>query len=270
MPDMTRSYRSRARRLVINQGRMTPTQIYEKIGRPPEGVRLKADGKGNVTTEQVSNRRARRNRANAKRSADAKMSRPTLTPKEKKDKSKLEKQRTQERAEGKDTEILHKQRPSLTGPQLGRLKGEQRKKVRKKLEQAYGRLGDSPENLELGSGADNRQEQTDYEQVQRRLGEMEERNPSNPDNPSANYFRKGISLQALAEENGNGNGNGAGSYVNGNGNGNGYDPLTPLKQAASVVDTAGDITRNTILGGAALGISLLTLGQAELPTSILP
>ena len=243
---MTRSYRSRARRLVINKGRMTPTQIYEKIGRPPEGVRLKADGKGNVTTEQVKNRRARRNRANAKRSADAKMSRPTLTPKEKKDKSKLEKQRTKERAQGKDTEILHKQRPSLTGPQLRRLKGEQRKKVRKKLEQAYGRLGDSPENLELGSGADNRQEQSDYEQVQRRLGQMEEQNPSDPTNPSADYTK--------TEE----NGNGVTSYspVNGNGK-NGFDPLMPLQTAATVLDTFNKAVPSLVITGVgAVGFAL--------------
>tara|TARA_S200002703_G_scaffold113771_1_gene99268 strand:- start:57 stop:740 length:684 start_codon:yes stop_codon:yes gene_type:complete len=220
---------------------MTPTQIYEKIGKPPEGVRLKADGRGNVTTEQVSNRRARRNRANAKRSADAKLSRPTLTPKEKKDKKKLENQRTKERAEGNDTEILHKQRPSLTGPQLGRLKGEQRKKVRKKLEQAYGRLGDSPENLELGSGADNRQEQIDYEEVQRRLGQMEEQNPSKPTNPSADY--------AKTEENGNG-ANGY-SYSNGNGNGNGNGDYI-----GAIADSA--VKLGTVVVGGAIVLAELT------------
>ena len=248
MADMTRSYRSRARRLVINQGRMTPTQIYEKIGKPPEGVRLKADGRGNVTTEQVSNRRARRNRANAKRSADAKMSRPTLTPKEKKAKTKLEKQRTQERAQGKDTEIKHVNRPSLTGPQLKRLKGSNRTDKRKRLEKAYGRLGDSSENLELGSGAENRQEEIDYQDMQRGLEDMEKKNPSDPTNPSADYTK--------TEENGNGvNGY---SPVNGNGNGkNGFDPLMPLETAATVLDTFNRAVPSLVITGVgAVGFAL--------------
>jgi len=63
-------YRAKARALVEKMGRrMTPTEVYAEIGDPPEGIRLKADGSGNVTTEPTDLRAARRNKAEAKRSS---------------------------------------------------------------------------------------------------------------------------------------------------------------------------------------------------------
>lgn len=196
MPDI-KDYRTRARQLVIDKGRMTPTEIYNEIGKPPEGYRLKADGKGNVTSEQVSNRRARRGRATARRERNIKVSRPNLTPEEQKEKRRLEQERTKRRAQGEDIEILHKQRPSLTGPQLERLSGRARAKARKRLEKTYGRLGDSPENIELGSGEENRQEEVDWQKVQKRLGELEEKNPSRDNQPD--MFKPEIPLEMAAK-----------------------------------------------------------------------
>ena len=50
-------YQARARAYVEEHGRKTPTEIYQAIGDPPEGVRLAADGKGNVRARDVLQRR---------------------------------------------------------------------------------------------------------------------------------------------------------------------------------------------------------------------
>jgi len=50
-------YQTRARAYVEEHGRKTPTEIYQAIGDPPEGVRLAADGKGNVRARDVLQRR---------------------------------------------------------------------------------------------------------------------------------------------------------------------------------------------------------------------
>ncbi len=50
-------YQARARAYVEEHGRKTPTDIYKAIGDPPEGVRLAADGKGNVRARDVQQRR---------------------------------------------------------------------------------------------------------------------------------------------------------------------------------------------------------------------
>jgi len=61
-------YRKQARDLVAEKGRMTPTEIIKEIGNPPPGIRLKSDGRGSVTTEPIDKRRARREKAETKRS----------------------------------------------------------------------------------------------------------------------------------------------------------------------------------------------------------
>jgi len=61
-------YRKQARDLVAEKGRMTPTEIIKEIGNPPPGIRLKSDGRGSVTTEPIDKRRARREKAEIKRS----------------------------------------------------------------------------------------------------------------------------------------------------------------------------------------------------------
>lgn len=64
MNDIARQYRDAARAYIKENGRHTPTQLYEVLGNPPEGFRLKADGRGSVSIESFTNRRGRRTRAN--------------------------------------------------------------------------------------------------------------------------------------------------------------------------------------------------------------
>lgn len=64
MSDIARQYRDAARAYVKENGRHTPTQLYEVLGPPPDGFRLKADGRGSVSIESFVNRRGRRTRAN--------------------------------------------------------------------------------------------------------------------------------------------------------------------------------------------------------------
>ena len=67
MSDIARQYRDAARAYVKENGRHTPTQLYEILGPPPDGFRLKADGRGSVSIDSFDKRRARRTRANALR-----------------------------------------------------------------------------------------------------------------------------------------------------------------------------------------------------------
>ena len=64
MNDIARQYRDAARAYIKKNGRHTPTQLYEILGLPPDGFRLKADGRGSVSIESFTNRRERRTRAN--------------------------------------------------------------------------------------------------------------------------------------------------------------------------------------------------------------
>lgn len=274
---------------------LTKEALNKKLGKPTGKVTRKTSlAKGGKWGPRTGDRQGQ----TARRGSNLKRASGDLTPEDKRFKRNMEaRHRTANKKitdPQKKLTVGHKEPAWKSGEQHKRLEethgtehaDEILEKVRKSRQAVGGGLGDQKENLGTETEEENNTAREEYEGYERHLGEMEERNPSNPDNPSALYSR-GITLQdvgfigpvapqAVQQVNGNGNGNGnvngAGSYVNGNGNGNGngYDPFTPLKQAASVVDTAGDITRNMIIGGAALGISLLTLGQAELPTSILP
>ena len=53
MNDIARQYRDAARAYIKENGRHTPTQLYEVLGNPPEGFRLKADGRGSVSIESL-------------------------------------------------------------------------------------------------------------------------------------------------------------------------------------------------------------------------
>jgi|TARA_B100000085_G_scaffold208070_1_gene191839 hypothetical protein len=64
-------YQARARAYVEEHGRRTPTEIYQAIGDPPEGVRLAADGKGNVRARDVLQRRITQGAYNRQRAQRA-------------------------------------------------------------------------------------------------------------------------------------------------------------------------------------------------------
>ena len=61
-------YLQKARNLIKEKGRLTPTEIYTELGDPPKGYRLKSDGRGSVSIETRESRAGRRSRATAKRS----------------------------------------------------------------------------------------------------------------------------------------------------------------------------------------------------------
>lgn len=64
-------YQTRARAHVEEHGRKTPTDIYQAIGDPPEGVRLAADGEGSVRARDVQQRRVTQSVYNKKRAQRA-------------------------------------------------------------------------------------------------------------------------------------------------------------------------------------------------------
>lgn len=63
-----KEYLQKARSLIEKKGRLKPTEIYKELGQPPEGYRLKSDGRGSVSIESREKRAGRRSRATEKRS----------------------------------------------------------------------------------------------------------------------------------------------------------------------------------------------------------
>ena len=183
---MAESYLEKAQKLKNANPSITPQQIQEKLGPPPEGKRLESKGRGKVGYKSLEARRKGRSVYNKQRTENRRISTGSLTKEQRAQNRAQEEEARQRRAAGEDVEILHGQRVSLTGPQLKDVKerGGSVTKARKKLKEAYGgALGDVPENRTIGSGAENRQEEVDWSRVQKRLGEMEESQPSLPNHP---------------------------------------------------------------------------------------
>lgn len=64
-------YLRKAKKLIEEKGKLTPTEIYAELGSPPEGYRLKSDGRGSVSIETKTARAARRAKAETERKAAA-------------------------------------------------------------------------------------------------------------------------------------------------------------------------------------------------------
>ena len=181
---MADSYLEQANRLKAQNPQLKPQDIIKEIGQPPEGKRLESKGRGKVGYKSWEARRKARTSYNKERTANRQVSTGSLTKEERAQNRAQEEELKQRRAAGEDVEILHGQRVGLTGPQLRRLPKSEQIKARRKLREAYGgALGDKPANREIGSGEENRQEEVDWQRVQRRLGEMEEQQPSLPNHP---------------------------------------------------------------------------------------
>jgi len=183
---MADSYLEKANRLKAKNPKITPQEIIKEIGNPPEGKRLESKGRGKVGYKSWEARRSARKGYNKERTINRKVSTGSLTKEERAQNRAQEEEMRQRRAAGEDVEILHGQRVGLTGPQLRDVeaRGGSASTARRKLKKAYGgALGDKPANREIGSGAENRQEEVDWQNVQRRLGEMEEQQPSLPNHP---------------------------------------------------------------------------------------
>jgi len=182
---MADSYLEKAQALKNKNPNLTPQDIIKEIGQPPKGKRLESKGKGKVGYKSWDARRAARKSYNKERTVNRQVSTGSLTKEERAYKRSLEEEAAQRRAAGEDVEILHEQRVGLTGPQLRRLPKSEQIAARRKLKEAYGgALGDKSENISIGSGAENRQEEVDWQNVQRKLGEMEQDQPSLPNHPN--------------------------------------------------------------------------------------
>lgn len=180
---MADSYLEKANRLKAKNPKITPQEIIKQLGQPPEGKRLESKGRGKVGYKSWEARRSARKGYNKERTINRRISTGSLTKEERAKNRAQEEEMRQRRAAGEDVEILHGQRVGLTGPQLRDVKarGGDVAAARRKLKKAYGgALGDKPANREIGSGAENRQEEVDWQNVQRRLGEMDEERPSIP------------------------------------------------------------------------------------------
>jgi len=180
---MADSYLKKAQDLKIKNPKITPQEIIKQIGQPPEGKRLESKGKGKVGYKSWDARRSARKGYNKGRSENIKASTGSLTKEQRAQNRAQEAEAAKQREAGQDVEILHKQRVGLTGPQLRRLPKSEQIAARRKLNKAYGGIGDKPENREIGSATENRQEDKDWEKVQGKLGEMEQAKPSLPNHP---------------------------------------------------------------------------------------
>ena len=172
--------------------------IEKKIGKPDgsvtRGQSLEKGGSWKPRTGDRSSQASRRN-GNLKRST------PPLTEEQKR--SNRNQQRRHTRANGKidnyadKKTVGHKEPAWKSGQQHERLEkthgkdhaDKVRDKNHKAREKVGGGLGDHPNNRQTENMGDNGKANGEYEQLEGALEEMERRNPSNPDNPSANYFQ---------------------------------------------------------------------------------
>ena len=172
-----KEYLSKAREYISNEGRKTPTEIYEAIGRPPSGYRLKADGKGSVKTERTANRRGRKVRAESKRQEAIKL-RPPQTKEEENLRRRQNYKRTSIRQKGGSVVIDHKIDLSLLQSTVEGLPPEQATDVIEQLEKSYGPLGDRPQNRQIIGERTNELKRQQTKAVQTKLKQMETRQPS--------------------------------------------------------------------------------------------
>jgi hypothetical protein len=172
-----KEYRAKARAYVAKEGRKTPTEIYKAIGQPPTGYRLKADGKGSVTTESTTNRRGRKTRAESKRQEALRL-RPPQTKEEENLRRRQNYKRTGIRQKGGSVVIDHKIDLSLLQSTVEGLPPEQAKARIEQLEKSYGPLGDRPQNRQIIGEYTNELKRQQTKAVQSKLRSMEAKRPS--------------------------------------------------------------------------------------------
>ena len=193
-----KEYRAKARAYVAKEGRKTPTEIYKAIGQPPTGYRLKADGKGSVTTESTTNRRGRKTRAESKRQEALRL-RPPQTKEEENLRRRQNYKRTSIRQKGGSVVIDHKIDLSLLQSTVEGLPPQQAKARIEQLEKSYGPLGDRPQNRQIIGEYTNELKRQQTKAVQSKLRSMETRQPSRRVTPTPVNFGGGARLMFNAE-----------------------------------------------------------------------
>jgi hypothetical protein len=174
-----KEYRAKARLYVKQNGRKTPAEIYKAIGRPPDGYRLKADGKGSVTTETIASRKGRKNRAESKRQTAIKL-RPPQTKEEANRNRRQEYARRKINLTSKQGQVVidHKIDLSLLHSTVEGQTPQQAQQTIQRLEQSYGPLGNRPDNRQIIGARTNEIKRQQTKAVQSKLQQMESRNPS--------------------------------------------------------------------------------------------
>ena len=174
-----KEYRTKARLYVKQEGRKTPTEIYEAIGRPPAGYRLKSDGKGSVTTESTANRRGRKNRAESKRQEAIRL-RPPQTQEEVNRNRRQNYARRNINLKGNRGQVVidHKIDLSLLHSTVQGQTPQQAQQTIQRLEQSYGPLGNRPDNRQIIGAYTNEVKRQQTKAVQSKLEQMETKNPS--------------------------------------------------------------------------------------------
>ena len=187
-------------------------QLQKKAGRPLERPDIeKKIGKpnGSVTRGQSLNkggswkpRSGNRPGQNAQRNSNLKRSTPPLTEEQKR--SNTNQRQRHRRSNGKIDKhadkhsVGHKEPAWKSGEQHERLEkthGKEhadkiRDKNQKAREKVGGGLGDHPNNRQTETNDSNGKANGEYKELEGALEDMERKNPSNPDNPSANYFQE--------------------------------------------------------------------------------
>lgn len=184
-----------ANELQRSSGKPLPREYIEnRIGKPSGRVTRKTSeakgGKWGTRTGDRSGQTSRRN-------TNIKDATGPQTEEDKRKVRNIKSRRSRLRRQGVDADVLHPQgRPSLVGPQVrdAEQRGVSGDSVRGQLRRAGYPLGDDPEGLSIGSGEDNRAEEHGWQRVQRKLGEMEDKNPSPNNHP--NLIQLG--MQALS------------------------------------------------------------------------
>ena len=183
---------------IIDHKRANPNSTWTQSGEAT-GYKGKftGNGKGGVKP-RTGDRKGQASRRNG----NLKRSTPPLTEEQKR--SNANQQRRHRHHNGKignyadKKTVGHKEPAWKSGQQHERLEethgkdhaDDIRDKNHKAREQVGGGLGDHPGNRQTETMGENGKANGEYEQLEGALGEMERRKPSNPDNPSANYFQK--------------------------------------------------------------------------------
>jgi hypothetical protein len=159
---------------------MSRAELEQKLGKAKGKVTQKGKGAWGPRTGNRAGQGSRR-------SQNIKDATGEQSPEDRSKVKELQDEVKRRRTLGEDVELLHPGpgRPSLVGPQMRDLeqRGGNVEAARKRLRDAGYDLGDDPSGLEVGDGKRNRQEERDYQRMQRRLRQMEETQPSLPNHP---------------------------------------------------------------------------------------
>ena len=166
----------------IPKGSQWTTVVRNRLGKgywDGKEWKMESDGKGGIKRKGSNAKALNKKKQAETRKKNIKISTRDLTNAEKLRNKEINAERTARRKAGEEVEVDHDISVDLTGQTLGDIKDPAtRLRVRDRLEEAYGDIGDTPGNKTIIPGVTNGAKKKVEEAVQRRLREMEEKDPS--------------------------------------------------------------------------------------------